>query len=92
MAMQSLFRLRVIWTIFHMICWTKRSLPARRGAIPEKSEPRPERWEIGGSRSKTGAERAPQPAIRQQFAPGMRVQHPTWGEGMVLNSLIARRR
>jgi DNA helicase-2/ATP-dependent DNA helicase PcrA len=25
-------------------------------------------------------------ALVQQYQPGMRVQHPTWGEGMVLNS------
>jgi len=28
------------------------------------------------------------PAIQQKFAPSMRVEHPVWGEGMVLNSRI----
>jgi DNA helicase-2/ATP-dependent DNA helicase PcrA len=27
-------------------------------------------------------------ALMQRFQPGMRVQHPTWGEGMVLNSRL----
>ncbi len=27
-------------------------------------------------------------AMEQQFQPGMRVQHPSWGEGMVLNSKL----
>ena len=28
------------------------------------------------------------PVIKQRFRPGMRVEHPTWGEGMVLNSRL----
>jgi len=28
------------------------------------------------------------PPAQQRFSPGMRVEHPTWGEGMVLNSKL----
>ena len=41
---------------------------------------RPDRWER--------PEKAAPVAVKQQFAPGMNVRHPTWGEGMVLNSRI----
>ncbi len=61
--------------------------PARPQKSPSKRiEPRPERWEIGGGGSRSGSERPTQPAIQQQYAPGMHVQHPVWGDGMVLNS------
>lgn len=41
---------------------------------------RPDRWER--------PEREAAPVTRQQFHPGMSVRHPTWGEGMVLNSRV----
>jgi DNA helicase-2/ATP-dependent DNA helicase PcrA len=45
-------------------------------------EYRPERWGIEG-RANVKKE-----AVQQRFAPGMRVMHPVWGEGMVLNSRL----
>jgi len=39
-----------------------------------------ERWQAAGK----GAA----PVIQQRFHPGMRVFHPAWSEGMVLNSRI----
>lgn len=41
---------------------------------------RPDRWENPRQRSVS--------VIQPQFKPGMNVLHPTWGEGMVLNSRI----
>ena len=41
---------------------------------------RPDRWER--------LEKAAPVVLQQQFKPGMNVRHPTWGEGMVLNSCI----
>jgi DNA helicase-2/ATP-dependent DNA helicase PcrA len=54
-----------------------------RGRPAGRAESRPDRWQI--------PQRAPaaRPApVQQRFQPGMRVQHPTWGEGMVLNSSV----
>ncbi len=45
------------------------SRPFRRSRL----EARPERWGVS------------QKVLEQRFHPGMRVIHPTWGEGMVLN-------
>jgi DNA helicase-2/ATP-dependent DNA helicase PcrA len=42
---------------------------------------RPDRWE-------NPARGAAAPVLQTQFKPGMSVRHPTWGEGMVLNSRI----
>jgi DNA helicase-2/ATP-dependent DNA helicase PcrA len=44
---------------------------------------RPERW--GVSPEPTNGEIQP---LTNQYEPGMRVEHPTWGEGMVLNSRL----
>jgi len=33
-----------------------------------------------------GSQRSAEQAPVQQYRPGTQVQHPTWGEGMVLNS------
>ncbi|MBX3047146.1 MAG: UvrD-helicase domain-containing protein [Anaerolineales bacterium] len=41
---------------------------------------RPDRWQNPRQRSA--------PILQTQFKPGMNVLHPTWGEGMVLNSRI----
>ena len=41
---------------------------------------RPDRWELRPEKAV--------PATVQKFKPGMNVLHPTWGEGMVLNSRI----
>ena len=54
-----------------------------RGRTASRAESRPERWQA--------PQRAPaaRPApVQQHFQPGMRVEHPTWGEGMVLNCRI----
>lgn len=40
---------------------------------------RPDRWDLPGREA---------PVVQARFRPGMNVQHPTWGEGMVLNSRI----
>jgi len=68
------------------------------GRTPKRSSKaidyRPERWggdkRIGGksSQSDKRSYTKQQPVIEQRFAPGMRVLHPTWGEGMVLNSRL----
>jgi len=50
--------------------------PERTRLAPASS--RPARWEGRGTA----------PVIKQRFRPGMRVEHPTWGEGMVLNSRL----
>jgi len=44
---------------------------------------RPERW--GVTAEATNGESQP---LTNQYEPGMRVEHPTWGEGMVLNSRL----
>jgi DNA helicase-2/ATP-dependent DNA helicase PcrA len=41
---------------------------------------RPERWQIPAKNASTNFE--------QHYHPGMRVRHPVWGEGMVLNSRL----
>jgi DNA helicase-2/ATP-dependent DNA helicase PcrA len=54
--------------------------PARSAGRSAGVAYRPERW----SDSRSGSTRI----LQQQFQPGMRVEHPTWGEGMVLNSRL----
>jgi len=39
-------------------------------------------------RTQWGTPTSAEPQHEQKYHPGMRVQHPTWGEGMVLNSRI----
>jgi DNA helicase-2/ATP-dependent DNA helicase PcrA len=46
----------------------------------ERLPSRPERWQPA---SQAGAQ-----PVEQRYFPGMRVEHPTWGEGMVLNSRL----
>lgn len=48
-------------------------------------ENHPERWEISNTSGVKIEE------VRQHFHPGMRVLHPSWGEGMVLNSRVQDR-
>lgn len=48
---------------------------------PRRGSPvaaRPERWQVSSAKE----------TVKQRFHPGMRVEHPTWGEGMVLNSRL----
>ncbi|MGB7296760.1 MAG: 3'-5' exonuclease, partial [Candidatus Aminicenantales bacterium] len=42
--------------------------------------PRPDRWDL--------PKKETAPVLQPQFKPGMGVRHPSWGEGMVLNSRI----
>jgi DNA helicase-2/ATP-dependent DNA helicase PcrA len=58
------------------------SSPARRTRRTNSSSYRTERWQD----SPGASARASAPIIEQRYHPGMRVEHPTWGEGMVLNS------
>jgi DNA helicase-2/ATP-dependent DNA helicase PcrA len=44
---------------------------------------RPERW--GAAAEASNGDSQP---LTNQYEPGMRVEHPTWGEGMVLNSRL----
>jgi DNA helicase-2/ATP-dependent DNA helicase PcrA len=56
---------------------TKPVRPERRSA--GYVAPRADRWEISSS-AKT--------PVQLRYQPGMRVRHPSWGEGMVLNSRL----
>jgi len=56
-----------------------------RSAFPAGSRPT-ERWE--SSRLGAPSQERQNPVIQPQFSAGMRVKHPAWGEGMVLNSRI----
>jgi len=58
--------------------------PARSRSRPaSRTEPRPDRWSIPERAPAT-----PPASIQPRFSPGMHVQHPTWGEGMVLNTSL----
>lgn len=59
----------------------RNSSPLKRHA-GDLLDDHPERWEISASQTKKAE------SVQQQYQPGMRVMHPTWGEGMVLNSRI----
>jgi len=48
-------------------------------------ENHPERWHVSNTSSVKMEE------VQQHFHPGMRVLHPSWGEGMVLNSRVQDR-
>jgi DNA helicase-2/ATP-dependent DNA helicase PcrA len=63
--------------------------PARTQKRPSGTvAPRLERWEIRRESNGRSAGRTEKTAIQQQYAPGMQVEHPVWGEGMVLNSRL----
>ncbi len=63
--------------------------PARHEARPSRSRIiRSERWETDLQALKKSQQGEKSQSILQQFTAGMRVAHPTWGEGMVLNSRI----
>jgi DNA helicase-2/ATP-dependent DNA helicase PcrA len=49
---------------------------------------RPERWESSLEHSSRISRSDTKPKVQQQYAPGMRVDHPVWGEGMVLTSRL----
>ncbi len=44
---------------------------------------RQERWQPARTSSRSSA-----PVLQQRYHPGMRVEHPSWGEGLVLNSRL----
>ena len=58
--------------------------PARSSRRRSAGVGRVERWPD----TQAGSERSAAPIIELRFHPGMRVNHPTWNEGMVLNSRI----
>ncbi len=72
------------------------SKPARPPRSSSRSiDYRPERWDTGaaeayrsGRATNSGSNHLEHAEIQQQFAPGMHVLHPVWGEGMVLNSRL----
>ena len=56
---------------------------ALRGAPPET------RWRVPTDRGTSRSSRAaPAPIVEAKFRAGMRVKHPTWGEGIILNSRL----
>lgn len=78
---------------YDLIEESKPARPQRSSSRP--IDYRPERWETGGgeayhsgSTRSNSPDRQERPIIQQQFAPGMHVLHPVWGEGMVLNSRL----
>jgi DNA helicase-2/ATP-dependent DNA helicase PcrA len=54
--------------------------PKKRRLVPDY---RQERWQSASTGSRSSAS-----ALQQRYHPGMRVEHPTWGEGLVLNSRL----
>lgn len=56
-----------------------------KGTLGRRSESQASRWE--GAAVRPTASSAQTPAA-PRFHPGMHVQHPTWGEGLVLNSRL----
>jgi DNA helicase-2/ATP-dependent DNA helicase PcrA len=65
-----------------LLRWTNNSRPyrtTRRDRIASKKVT-VTRWDSGGS-LKTA-----QPKVERRYSAGMKVRHPVWGEGMVLNS------
>jgi len=78
---------------YDLIEESKPARPQRSSSRP--IDYRPERWETGGGKAyhsgstrSNSPDRQERPIIQQQFAPGMHVLHPVWGEGMVLNSRL----
>jgi DNA helicase-2/ATP-dependent DNA helicase PcrA len=62
----------------------------RSGGIdrsPANSYARSTQWEATPAPPGSGKP-APQPTVKQQFQAGMKVVHPVWGAGMVLNSRL----
>ena len=56
------------------------STPTRQTRRVSSVTSRVERWQEPARKAA--------PIIEQRYHPGMRVEHPTWGEGMVLNSRL----
>ncbi len=57
------------------------SKPSRSGKQTTERKPAAFRWPAE-------SHRAPNQVLQQRYHPGMRVQHPIWNEGMVLNSRL----
>jgi DNA helicase-2/ATP-dependent DNA helicase PcrA len=65
-----------------MLEQTRPARQKRRASFSSPATYRPERWAPSGN-----GEADRQPVI-SRYSPGMRVLHPSWGEGMVLNSRL----
>jgi DNA helicase II / ATP-dependent DNA helicase PcrA len=68
-----------------LLDYTQERAVTRRGSSRFSDDPY--EWEstrMADSRSKP----APRPQIASRYSPGMRVEHPVWGEGMVLNTRL----
>jgi DNA helicase-2/ATP-dependent DNA helicase PcrA len=71
---------RFIWDIpEEFITSSQLGRPRRR--VASRVSQRPERWEAGKQQGDSS-----QAVQKPGYRPGMHVQHPTWGEGLVLNS------
>jgi DNA helicase-2/ATP-dependent DNA helicase PcrA len=64
--------------------------PTRRPRTSLVSFSRSERWETSRETHRDAGLHQQKPAPEPQYAAGMRVNHPVWGEGMVLNSRLDR--
>jgi DNA helicase-2/ATP-dependent DNA helicase PcrA len=51
-------------------------------------ESRPERWETSYEKPVRSSRRKEKNEQEQRFSPGIKVDHPVWGEGLVLNSRL----
>jgi DNA helicase-2/ATP-dependent DNA helicase PcrA len=58
----------------------------KRSALPIES--RPERWETSYEKPVRSSRRKEKNEQEQRFSPGIKVDHPVWGEGLVLNSRL----
>ena len=73
---------RFLWDIPEELMTSTQALQPRRRMGTQASY-RPDRW--GPSQKTTTTSEASE---EPTYHPGMRVQHPTWGEGMILNSRL----
>jgi len=63
--------------------------PGRQNVrITKTAGARSERWESDLQALKNNRTHKQGAPVHQQYSPGMRVSHPIWGEGMVLNSRL----
>jgi DNA helicase II / ATP-dependent DNA helicase PcrA len=69
----------------NLLDYTQERAVTRRGSSRFSDDPY--EWEstrMADTRSKP----APRPQVTSRYSPGMRVEHPVWGEGMVLNTRL----
>lgn len=91
-AISSRFLDDIPYALFDEIYTNRSGRPERQAHHSSKGQAseRLDRWQVP-ERAVQGGGRVIKPAApvyTQQFQPGMRVQHPTWGEGLVLNSRL----